>query len=80
MKPNPRRCWRRVFMSILLIIAEIESVQTSCGFGVPLFEYTGQRSTLIDYAEKLGPDGIAAYRAEKNVRSIDGLPTGLLNP
>src|SRR5688572_4700793 len=24
MKPNPRRCWRRVFMSILLIIAEIE--------------------------------------------------------
>ena len=61
-----------------LIIAEIESVQTSCGFGVPLFAYEGQRRTLIDYAEKLGPDGIAAYRADKNVRSIDGLPTGLL--
>ena len=60
-----------------LIIAEIESVQTSCGFGVPRFGYAGQRSTLIEYAEKLGPDGIAGYRAEKNRRSIDGRPTGL---
>jgi hypothetical protein len=61
-----------------LIIAEIESVQTSCGFGVPLFGYEGQRSILADYATKLGSDGMAAYRAKKNVRSIDGLPTGLL--
>src|SRR5688572_2812346 len=43
-----------------LIIADIESVQTSCGFGVPLFGYEGQRTTLPDYASKLGPDGIAA--------------------
>lgn len=61
-----------------LIIAEIDGVQTSCGFGVPLFEYEAQRATLTDYAVKMGPEGMAAYRAQKNMRSIDGLPTGLL--
>ncbi len=61
-----------------LILGEVESVQTSCGFGVPHYEYTGDRSTLIEWAERKGPDGVAAYQAEKNVRSIDGLPTGLL--
>lgn len=60
-----------------LIIVEIESIQTSCGFGVPFFTYTGERETLIDYAVKKGPEGMAAYRGEKNTRSIDGLPTGL---
>ena len=62
-----------------LIVAEIESIQTSCGFGVPFFDYTGERSTLLDYAETKGPAAMAAYRTEKNLRSIDGLPTGLLN-
>jgi len=61
-----------------LILAEIETIQTSCGFGVPFFDYTGERSTLLDYAEKKGPAGMAAYRAEKNLRSIDDLPTGLI--
>lgn len=61
-----------------LVIAEIESIQTSCGFGVPFFDYRGERDTLVDYAVRKGPDAMAAYRAEKNLRSIDGLPTGLL--
>jgi hypothetical protein len=61
-----------------LIIAEIESVQTSCGFGVPLFNYQGQRPTLTEYAQTKGPEGLAAYRREKNARSIDGLPTGIV--
>ena len=61
-----------------IIVLDIESVQTSCGFGVPLFEYEGQRTLLPDKAARRGPDAIAAYWAEKNIRSIDGLPTGLL--
>ncbi|MBL9188135.1 MAG: pyridoxamine 5'-phosphate oxidase family protein [Opitutaceae bacterium] len=63
-----------------LIIAEVQSVQTSCGFGVPFFDYRSERETLIDYSAKKGPAGMAAYRAEKNQRSIDGLPTGLRVP
>jgi hypothetical protein len=61
-----------------LIIAEIESVQTSCGFAVPLYTFEGDRDILTDWAEKKGPEGVANYWAEKNQRSIDGLPTGLL--
>jgi hypothetical protein len=61
-----------------LVVAEIESIQTSCGFGVPFFDFRGERETLIASALRNGPEGMAAYRAEKNVRSIDGLPTGLL--
>ncbi len=63
-----------------LVIADIESVQTSCGFGVPLFDYSAQRTTLPDYCRKKGPEGLAAYRTEKNTQSIDGLPTGLIAP
>lgn len=61
-----------------LVIATVESVQTSCGFGVPFFSYDGERETLVDYAVRKGDAGMAAYRAEKNARSIDGLPTGLI--
>ncbi|HYD83254.1 MAG TPA: pyridoxamine 5'-phosphate oxidase family protein [Opitutus sp.] len=62
-----------------LIVADVESVQTSCGFAVPLMNYEADRTILNDWAEKKGPDGVAAYWAEKNQRSIDGLPTGLLS-
>ena len=60
-----------------LIVAEIESIQTSCGFGVPFFEYRAERETLVASALRQGPEAMAAYRAKKNVHSIDGLPTGL---
>jgi pyridoxamine 5'-phosphate oxidase-like protein len=63
-----------------LIVGEVESVQTSCGFAVPFFDYQGERETLIAWGQRKGPEGIAAYWAEKNTRSIDGLPTGLLAP
>jgi hypothetical protein len=63
-----------------LIVAEIETVQTSCGWGVPLFAYEGDRTFLPASPKKKGPAFTAAYWAEKNTRSIDGLPTGLLEP
>ncbi|AKR54720.1 pyridoxamine 5'-phosphate oxidase [Devosia sp. H5989] len=57
---------------------DIDLVQTSCGFGVPLFDYAGERPTLARWAEAKEKDvGLDAYRREKNQFSIDGLPTGL---
>lgn len=53
-------------------------MQTSCGFGVPIFDYVEERPTLTRWAEAKGEDGLDAYRREKNTSSIDGLPTGLL--
>lgn len=61
-----------------LIIADINTVQTSCGFGVPLFDFREHRTQLGDWAERKGEEGVKTYRAEKNQVSIDGLPTGLV--
>jgi hypothetical protein len=60
-----------------IIVLHIESVQTSCGFAVPFYEFKGQRDALRRYAETKGEDGMEAYRRENNMVSIDGLPTGL---
>lgn len=55
----------------------IDLVQTSCGYGVPLYEFSGQRELMHTWATKKGPDGLVAYQDEHNRHSIDGLPTGL---
>ena len=58
-----------------IIVVEVDRVQTSCGFAVPLMEFVGDRDLLTDWAEKKGEEKLREYRREKNVRSIDGLPT-----
>jgi len=60
-----------------LIEMDVELVHTSCGFGVPLYSYAGQRDTLTDWIEKKGEDGIAQYWEDKNCQSLDGKPTGI---
>ncbi len=57
-----------------IIIADIDRVQTSCGFGVPLMEPVGQRDTLLRFADAKGEAGMREYRALYNAQSIDGLP------
>jgi hypothetical protein len=59
-----------------IICLDIDLVQTSCGYGVPLFDFKQARPTLRRWAEAKGEEGVAAYRREKNVRSLDGLETG----
>lgn len=61
-----------------MIALAIDSVQTSCGFNVPLFDYQEERDTLLRWSENKGPDGLQTYWRQKNLQSIDGLPTGLL--
>jgi hypothetical protein len=61
-----------------IILLEIESVQTSCGFGVPIYELKEERETMLRSIEKRGEAGIKEYQRKHNVVSIDGLPTGLL--
>ena len=52
----------------------VERIQTSCGFGVPLMDYRGDRRELLDWARRKGEEGLEAYRERHNRRSIDGLP------
>lgn len=61
-----------------IILVDVDSVQTSCGFAVPLYEFQEHRALLTDWAENRGADGVEKYWAEKNQVSIDGLPTMLL--
>ena len=56
----------------------VSHVQTSCGMGVPLMDYRGERGSLEAWAEKKGEAGVRAYWAQKNQASIDGLPTQIL--
>jgi hypothetical protein len=60
-----------------IIVINIESVQTSCGFAVPMFENQQERSTLADWAANKGVVGVQEYQTQKNQVSIDGLPTFL---
>jgi hypothetical protein len=61
-----------------IIMLDIDSVQTSCGYAVPMYDSRGERDTLARWAEKKGGVGLLQYWREKNQVSIDGLPTGLL--
>lgn len=51
--------------------------QTSCGFGVPLYSFEGQRDLMELWADKRGPDGIAAYQRKHNSSSLDGFDAHL---
>jgi hypothetical protein len=52
----------------------VSRVSDSCGFSVPFYDYRSHRDTLDQWADTQGSDKLAAYRARKNQRSIDGLP------
>lgn len=61
-----------------IVLLDVEAVQTSCGYSVPLYEFKEDREILKDWALRKGKDGVREYWREKNVASIDGLPTGML--
>ena len=57
-----------------VIAIDVERVSDSCGYGVPRYEFTGERTQLPEWTRRKGPEGLVAYRADKNRASIDGLP------
>lgn len=57
-----------------IIVVEVTRIANSCGFGVPLMQYEGDRNHSFAWAKKKGPQGLEAYKREKNRQSIDGLP------
>lgn len=55
------------------IVTDIDRVSDSCGYAVPLMDFRSHRTTLDDWAERKGAEGIRGYWQEKNLSSIDGL-------
>jgi Pyridoxamine 5'-phosphate oxidase len=57
-----------------IMVVEVTRISDSCGFGVPLLKYEGERPDLPAWCRKRGTEGLKIYRQEKNRQSIDGLP------
>ena len=61
-----------------MIVVEVERIADSCGYGVPLMAYEGERPHMAAWADKRlrvgGAEALEEYKAEKNAVSIDGLP------
>lgn len=57
-----------------IIVVELTRISNSCGFGVPLLQYDGERDQHYRWAQGKGPEGLRTYKRQKNRRSIDGLP------
>jgi hypothetical protein len=57
-----------------IIVAHVDEVRTSCGYGVPLMAYEGDRDDQVRWARRKGEDGIERYLVERNGASLDGLP------
>jgi hypothetical protein len=67
------------FAARQIVVLDVDLVHTSCGFGVPAFDYRGERDSLPRWAQSKGDEGLEAYRRNHNARSMDGLPTGLFD-
>jgi hypothetical protein len=52
---------------------QVNRIQDSCGFGVPLYDYKGEREQLDNWTDHKSDDELESYQREKNSRSIDGL-------
>jgi hypothetical protein len=61
-----------------IVVSELTRISDSCGYGVPLMSYDGQRPHMEAWAQKKlrvgGDQALADYQREKNAESIDGLP------
>jgi hypothetical protein len=61
-----------------VIRVDVERIADSCGYGVPLMRYEGDRPQYEAWAQskvrKGGEHALDEYMARHNARSIDGLP------
>jgi len=69
-----RKLFRDVVGTRAIIVVSLERVADSCGYGIPIYQYEGERNQLIKWAQRQGPEGLTQYRAGHNDTSIDGLP------
>lgn len=56
-----------------IIYATVTRVSDSCGYGVPRFQYMGERDTLVNYWENKGETATDEYQRTQNAKSLDGL-------
>jgi hypothetical protein len=57
-----------------VIAIDVTRIADSCGYSVPLYRFEAERDQLDEWVARKGADGLRAYRAANNARSLDGLP------
>ena len=61
-----------------IIVVDVSRIADSCGYGVPLMDYVGEREHARLWAEKKvrvgGAEALRDYERTKNAASLDGLP------
>ncbi len=65
---------RSVVGARAIVRVAVERIADSCGYGVPLMEFTRHRPEADSWHARKGDGGLRAYRADKNAESLDGLP------
>ena len=58
-----------------IVLANIDTVKTSCGFSVPFYSYNGERDTLKQWAENKSEQDLENYWKKKNSISMDEIVT-----
>ncbi len=56
-----------------IIKVDVTRISDSCGYGVPQYEYLGDRSTAVEYANNNSTEKIRKALTGNNAQSIDGL-------
>ncbi len=57
-----------------IIRVQVSRIADSCGYAVPEYEYSGERSAMASWVESKTEQQMRAYRAKNNSKSLDGLP------
>jgi predicted pyridoxine 5'-phosphate oxidase superfamily flavin-nucleotide-binding protein len=61
-----------------VVVVHVTRIADSCGYGVPLMSYEGERPHHDAWAAKKlrvgGPEALVDYQRQKNSASLDGLP------
>jgi hypothetical protein len=61
-----------------IVVVHVDRIADSCGYGVPLLAYEGERPHSDKSSEKRlrskGPESFRDYERDHNAASIDGLP------
>jgi hypothetical protein len=64
---------RRTYIRSVIVV-DVTRVSDSCGYGVPRMELVEERPTLDAVWRTRDEARVAAYQADKNGTSLDGLP------
>jgi hypothetical protein len=61
-----------------IVVVHVDRISDSCGYGVPLMAYEGEREhhakSVAKRVRTMGAEGYASFSRKRNAESIDGLP------